>query len=306
MPELTLAQLRVFLAVIQHGSLTNAASELGLSQSAISHTMAELERQLNVRLLERGRFGARTTPVGERIARHARSMQALEQSIFSDARLEHNELRGHVRVASFRSVATHLLPDVVEHFRRKHPAVTFEIQTLEGLDRGIERALQDGHADIGVLSDPVTNALETFDFAKDDWVAVFPNSKAPGSARATWEDIHALPFLLCNEAGAPTVREYFRSNQQPLEQVAQVEEDSVLLSMIGHGFGVSILARLAIEPVPSNVAVCALPVPLERRFVIAISKIALESPINRAFLEFMRGEALKLSRIIQQGILKRL
>jgi DNA-binding transcriptional LysR family regulator len=305
MSEFTLTQLHVFLAIIEHGSLTSAASELDLSQSAVSHALAELERNLGVRLLERGRFGAKPTMVGERIARHARMMQALEGSIHSEVNLELGELRGHLRIASFRSVATHLLPDLVTQFGKLHPNVTFEIQSLEGLDRGVDRTLFEGRADIGVLMLPCDDGLDAQEFARDDWMAAFPKKLAPRSKHCTWEDLERLPFLLCNEAGANAVRMYWQANGQQMRKAAQVEDDSVILSMVAHGFGLSVLARLAMEPVPEGVVLRHLPESLERRFAVASVPALNDTPLVRAFKAFVtEKKILERCDVVKRGVLR--
>jgi DNA-binding transcriptional LysR family regulator len=305
MSEFTLKQLHVFLAIIEQGSLTSAASELDLSQSAVSHALAELERNLGVHLLERGRFGAKPTTVGERIARHARMMQTLKGSIHSEVNLELGELCGHLRIASFRSISTHLLPDLVTQFGRQHPNVTFEIQSLEGLDRGVDRTLLEGRADIGVLMLPCDAGLDAQEFARDDWMAAFPKKLAPRGKHCTWEDLERLPFLLCNEAGANAVRTYWQANGQQMRKVAQVEDDSVILSMVAHGFGLSVLARLAMEPVPEGVVLRHLPESLERRFAVASVPTLNDTPLVRAFKAFVTDKkVLERCDVVKRGVLR--
>ena len=300
-----MTQLHVFLAIIEHGSLTSAASELNLSQSAVSHALAELERNLGARLLERGRFGAKPTAVGERIARHARMMQMLEGSLHSEVKLELGELHGHLRIVSFRSVATHLLPDLVAQFGKQHPNVSFEIQSLEGLDRGVDRTLLEGRADIGVLVLPCDDGLDAQEFVRDDWMAAFPKKLAPRGKQCTWEDLERLPFLLCNEAGANAVRTYWQVHGQTMRKVAQVEDDSVILSMVAHGFGLSMLARLAMEPVPEGVVLRRLPEALERRFAAASLPALNDTPLIRAFKAFATStKVLERCDVVKRGVLR--
>jgi len=66
------SQLQAFVAVAEHGSFSEAALELQLSQPAISHAIATLEEELGVPLFSRGRHGAVLTPAGEQIVYHAR------------------------------------------------------------------------------------------------------------------------------------------------------------------------------------------------------------------------------------------
>jgi DNA-binding transcriptional LysR family regulator len=286
--RVTLSQLRVFLAALEHGNLTIAASELEMSQSAVSHALAELERNLGARLLERGRFGAKATVLGEQIAVQSRIIFRAEMAMLEEVSASQGQLKGLVRIASLRSVATHVLPDLIKAFRKLHNGVQFEIQSGEGVAHGVEKAVLKARADLGLMAAPIESGLDVYDFFKDEWVALFPSSQAPKNQVATWQEILELPFLLCNEAGAPTLRAYFAQHQQTLAQAAQVEDDSVILSMVAHGFGVSILARLATLPVPEGVTVRLLPERLERKIVMAVQP-KLRSVVVEAFLEFLRS-----------------
>ncbi len=302
--RVTLSQLRVFLAALEQGNLTTAAAELDMSQSAVSHALAELEKILGAKLLERGRFGAKATLLGSRIAVQARLMLRAEAAMFEEVHLEHGELQGIIRIASLRSIATHVLPDIIQAFQVLHRNVHFEIQSGEGFAHGVENAVRTGKADLGMMGAPVATDLESWVFARDEWVAVFPEAVAPTAAQATWSEILALPFLLCNEAGAPTVREYFVKHQQTLEKAAQVEDDSVILKMVKHGLGVSMLAQLATLPLPQGVSIRALPQPLERRLMVVVQP-QTTSPIIRAFLEFVRFATLPDSAVFRDGIIRR-
>ena len=70
-PNLKISQLRALVAVAYHKNFSNAALDLNVSQSGISHAIASLEEELGVQLLNRGRYGAHLTPVGEQICQHA-------------------------------------------------------------------------------------------------------------------------------------------------------------------------------------------------------------------------------------------
>jgi DNA-binding transcriptional LysR family regulator len=203
--KLTLAQLRVFLAALEQGSITNAAAELEMSQSAVSHALSELERLLGSKLLLRGRFGAKATALGERVALQARLMLRSEALIFQEAQLEQGALNGTLKIATLRSIATHILPDLIGVFGQLHPKVRFLIQSFEGVADGAENAVRSARADLGFLAAPVAQDLSATPFLLDEWVVVFPEKHAPKTQTASFAEMLELPFLLCNEAGAPTV-----------------------------------------------------------------------------------------------------
>src|SRR5438105_4035250 len=112
MTALKLNQLELFVAVVQAGSFSAAAIELGCTQSRISHSLAELERVVGMRLLHRSRTGCQPTEAGNKVLLKARQILRLADSVVSLAQ-EDAALAGQVRLACFRSMATHIIPDVL-------------------------------------------------------------------------------------------------------------------------------------------------------------------------------------------------
>ena len=105
--------LQVLATFAQLGSFSGAALVLDISQAAVSRAIATLEDELGVPLLKRGRFGARLTPVGERVLHHGQGILELREHIDYEVNLEKGLYGGRVRIASFRSAATHLLPAAI-------------------------------------------------------------------------------------------------------------------------------------------------------------------------------------------------
>lgn len=301
----TISQLRIFVAAVEAGSLTNAAAELDISQSAVSHALAELEGVLGMRLLKRGRRGSRPTPAGEKIANHARKVLQLVESIEQEAALEQGRVVGRVRIASFRSAATHLLPTLITLFRREHPGVTFTVQSLEGIHLGVEKAVLSGKADIGLASLPVSNELMSWEIAQDDWLALFPDDGVARPERLCWDDLKAHPFIMCNEGGAQLVRDYFSSWGVAIDEADRVDDDSVVLSMVAHGLGISMLPRLAVEPLVPGVKLHHLPEPFVRRIALIATPVAFSSPAVSTFiLRLQDGGYLKRCEAVTSGTLR--
>jgi DNA-binding transcriptional LysR family regulator len=153
-----LNQLKMLVAVAEHGSFSAAAAELGCTQSRISHGLAELEGELGVSLLARGRAGSTPTEAGQRVLEKARQMLRLEDSLRAAAAATEG-LSGTVRIACFRSVGTHLLPHVLEALAQRHPQLRVEIDDSCEQRADVTSALQDGLAEIGIAQLPLAGAL---------------------------------------------------------------------------------------------------------------------------------------------------
>ncbi len=287
--KLKISQLRALVAVADHKNFSEAALHLDLSQSAVSHAIANLEEELGVLLLSRGRHGAHPTPVGERIIAQARQVLELLEGILQEANREKGLHGGQVRIAAFRSVATHILPRVIARFRSQFPAITVTITEFYDF-AAVEQALREGHADIGFTYLPSNDEFETWELLRDDYVALLPPNSGFRSPKITWGQLAAYPLIVpSTNSCSVRIRNHLRISEYPLNVAYEVREDSTIVSMVRQGLGAAILPRLAAEPVAPGIQVCRLPVPLERIIGTAILSNALHTPAVYAFLDTLRN-----------------
>lgn len=282
-----LSQLQAVVAVAELGNFSEAALHLQLSQPAISHAIATLEEELGVLLFSRGRHGAVLTPAGERIVAHARHALHHLERMQEEANLQKGLQGGQVRVASFRSVASHILPKVIAQFRDRYPEITVSIiERPDYLD--IERCVREGRADIGITYLPSSDEFEVWELLRDEYVVLLPPS-AVKPASLTWAHLSAyslvqLPCLPC----ARKLHTFLKQVAPPLPTACDIQEDSTIVGMVMQGLGAAILPRLAAEPIPAEIAVYPLPDRLERVIGAAILAKALHPPAVFAFLEQLR------------------
>lgn len=286
--KLKISQLRALVAVADYGNFSEAALQIDLSQSAVSHAIASLEEELGVVLLSRGRNGAHLTPVGERVISQARQVLHLLEGIVKEANREKGLNGGLVRIAAFRSVATHILPTVIARFRSLFPDISVTITEFFDF-AGVEQALREGHADIGFTYLPTTEEFETWEILRDDYVALLPPNSRLRNVPLTWEQLAAYPLIVpSTNTCSIRIRNHLRISDYPLKIAYEVREDSTIVSMVMQGLGAAILPRLAAEPVPAGIQVCRLPIPLERIIGAAVLTNALHTPAVFAFLEALR------------------
>lgn len=281
------SQLRAFVAVAHHSNFSEAALELNLSQSAISYAISTLEEELGVPLFVRGRHGAVLTAAGEHLVHHAQ--QALQQIeiMHKEANLYRGLQGGRVRIASFRSVATHVLPKVIAQFRARFPEVTVTlIERPHQLD--IEQTLREGRADIGFTYLPTSDEFEVWEILRDEYVALLPPTTKVTSS-LTWQNLaaHSLVWLPCLPCGG-LLHKHLISKAPPMNTVVTIQEDSTIVSMVAQGLGAAILGRLAAAPIPKEVGVYSLPVPISRVIGVAVLSDALHVPAVFAFLDMLK------------------
>jgi DNA-binding transcriptional LysR family regulator len=284
-----LSQLRIFVAIAECGNFSEAALRLGISQSAVSHAMASLEDELGVVLLSRGRHGATLTPVGARVLPHAQKILHTLDLIGRESNLARGLQSGQVRIASFRSAATHLLPSVIAEFHKRYPGISVTIMEYRG-DDGVEQALREGRVDIGLTCTPMPNEFDSWELLQDYYIALFP-PHATVPETITWEDLSRYPLIMppSNDYCSMLIRGHLARLNQLLRATYEIMEDSTIVSMVSQGLGATIIAQLAAAPVPPEIQVRDLPVPLERPIRVAILAEALHPPAVYAFLDTLKS-----------------
>ncbi|WP_427157627.1 LysR family transcriptional regulator [Aliinostoc sp. HNIBRCY26] len=283
-----ISQLRAVVAVAERGNFSEAALELQLTQPAISHAIATLEDELGVPLFARGRYGAVLTPAGERILYHARqAIQHLEM-MQQEANLHRGLHGGHVRIASFRSVATHLLPKAIAQFHEYFPDVAVTI--IEGLSYlEVEQCLREGRAELGITYIPTSDEFEAWEIFRDEYVALLPPKAKISGSQITWEDINAYsPVILACLPCGRTLHHHFKQEAPFIHTTSHIQEDSTIVSLVNQGLSAAILPRLAAVPIPPNVQVYSLPQPLERVIGVAVLSHSLHIPAVFKFLEMLK------------------
>lgn len=282
--------LEVLAAIAREGSFSGAALVLDTSQAAVSRAIASLEEELGVPLLNRGRFGARLTQVGERVLGHGQQILELRECIDYEVNLEKGLYAGRLRIASFRSAATHLLPPIIAQFRQQFPRVEVTLSELE--PAGVEQALREGLVDIGLVPLPRSEEFAVWEIARDEYVALLPKTPQPLPERLTWEELSRHDFVLYNYAECTSaVREHWSRWGQDLKITYVIKEDSTIVSMVAQGLGAAILPRLAALPIPVEVQVRSLPEPLER--IIGVATLAQTpcSPAVDVFIALLRSSS---------------
>jgi DNA-binding transcriptional LysR family regulator len=136
--RVTLRELRLFLAVARSGSIVKAANEIGLSQPALSKSIAELERTFGVRLFDRSNRGVTPTPHGEILLRRSTGVfEELRQAVVELGTLTEAS-RGELRLGGTPTVCAGLLPRAITSILRNRPKFRFHVAELESGKLGSE------------------------------------------------------------------------------------------------------------------------------------------------------------------------
>lgn len=294
------SQLRALVAIADTGTFSDAALHLDLSQSAISHAIATLEEALGVMLISRSRQGATLTPLGAQVTREARRVLHSLDTVGRLAQQARGLHQGQVRIAGFRSVATHVLPEVILKFRHTYPELTVTINEWPHYHQ-IEAEVRHGRADIGFTYLPTSPEFEAWELLRDRYVAILPPYFEP-TATVSWQTLTQTPLILApnGDCCRDLIQRYFAEAGYALTPAYEVKEDSTIISLVQQGLGMTIMAQLAAEPIPRELQVAELPTQMERVIGVIQMTDALLPPPVFAFMDLLR-QVWSTSELALQG-----
>jgi DNA-binding transcriptional LysR family regulator len=283
------ARLRAFAGFVRRGSFSGAADELHISQPAISKHIADMERDLGVKLIERRTRAL--TAAGEYLASHVLRAEAiLAQAAYGVAALREPEL-GSLSILASGTPGTYLLPDVVAHFRTEHPGVrvTFALAT----SAEVVKAIRSHSAEIGVVGGFVAAPeIEAEPLIEDEIVIVGPRSFA--GRRLSRDDLESLTWISREEgSGTRLVADTALADIGivPTRRLDLPSWEAIKIA-VRRGHGIAAFSRLALtEELAAGtlVAIPILPWRTRRTFsIVRIRDAALTLPAEQ-FLVMLRA-----------------
>ncbi len=247
---LEVRHLRLIRAIADEGGPTRAAARLHLTQSAVSHQLAELEARLGVPLFARVRRRLEITPAGAKLLDVARTLldelSRAERDLHRASERPREPLR--IVVESFTSYP--FLPKLVATLAREHPQV--EVRIVPAATREPLAALLRGEVDLALVSSPVRDAgLVAVRLSDDAWTVVV----APGHPLAKRSYVSAAQLgaetLLSADAPRSDVerlRERIAAERAKMPRVVKVPLTDVLISLVAAGQGVGLVPRWVVAP----------------------------------------------------------
>lgn len=246
-PEL--ASLDLFVSVIELGSVSRAAEAHGITQPSASSRIKHLERQVGMRLLERGPGGSHPTDAGVVVAGWADTILRAAHELDAGLTAFQAAQSGRLRIAASFTIAEYLLPQWLDRFSRDHPRDSIALEVANSttvLDR-----LRQGSADLGFIE--TTSELSGLDEAvvgHDELVTVVSPGH-PWAARGTVpvEALAATPLVM-REAGSGT-REALAAALHELglgepSAVLELGSTSAVRAAVVHGNSPTVISRLAV------------------------------------------------------------
>lgn len=250
---MTLLTYQVFKTVTDMGSFQKAADILGLTPSAISHTISNMESELGFSVLSRSKSGITLTNYGEHLLPYVNAVlnsdESLQQMID-----EMNGLKtGKVKMAVFSSVCTSWLPEILSTFTKKHPGIDIEI--YQGTYDEVAYWIKNGVVDLGFLSVSSAKEIPIEPLYKDPLLCVVPRNLFSDSSKDCMdiEDMRNYQFVTQRECTDADIQNFLKENNLSIKSNYHVVDDLSTVRLVEKGFGICLMPQLVMNDIPYEV-----------------------------------------------------
>jgi DNA-binding transcriptional LysR family regulator len=301
--DIDLKTLRLFVAVCDCRSMARAAEQEHIEPSAISKRIAQLEDDLGVELLMRGRRGVQATPAGGALLEHARNVLFTMDRIVADAAAFSGGLQGHVRLIATASAIAEALLDDVASFMREPANENIKVDIEERFSRDLVREVRDGNASLGVCWDRVDfQGLAQLPYRRDRLaLAVYAGHALAGRSSLRFEE--TLEF---EHVGLPPTTAVHTMLQQAAARVGRTVSYRVIVSGLDAALRV-VAANLGVSVVPIEIGrraaagadVALVPIEdawAERSFAICFRRLETLPPPSRRLVDHLQARAAEAAR----------
>ena len=250
---MTLLSYQVFKTVADHGSFRKAADILGLTPSAISHTIASLENELGFSVLNRSKAGVTLPKYGEHLLPYVNAVLNSDESL-QQAIAEFNGLKqGKVKVGCFSSVCTNWLPDIMHSFQMEFPKITIEV--FQGTYDDVVYWLKNGIVDLGFLSVSSSGDIPIEPLYKDPLLCVVPKGMKRITDNEYMEigEMRTYQFVTQRESTDADIQNFLKENSLDVQSNYHVVDDLSTIAMVAHGFGICLMPEMVMADIPYEV-----------------------------------------------------
>ncbi len=249
----TLRQLRTFVAVARQGSFSQAGQLIGLSQSAVSHSVKELEAEIGVRLLDRTTREVLLTGAGQQLAtRLTRLLEELNTTLL-DVRSYGEQRSGTVWVAASQTPSAHLMPQCLASTQQHYPGI--RVILPDRVQQAVLQSVRNAEVDFGIVIGPLGDAeFDAEEILQEPFLLLcHQNDALAQTETVTWGMLTDRNMVLQDYASGSRmlVDAILQQLAIGVNVVQEIGHPATLYPMVEAGIGISILPALAL-PLPSG------------------------------------------------------
>ncbi|HBV39131.1 MAG TPA: LysR family transcriptional regulator [Erwinia sp.] len=295
----TLRQLRVFVAVAQQKSFSQAGQMIGLSQSAVSHSVKELESEMGIRLLDRTTREVMLTEAGVQLAsRLERLLEELNTTLL-DVRSYGQQRSGTVRIAASQTISAHLMPQCLAASQLQFPEI--KIMLRDRPQQWVLQSIRNAEVDFGIVIGPLqVDDLEGEAILEEPFLLLCRlDDPLAAEQEISWRMLNNRLLVLQDYSSGSRVLidEALRLQQVKVDIVQEIGHPATLYPMVEAGIGISILPALAL-PLPEGrpLLVRRITPEINRSIMLVRRKNRSLSPAADVIWQEVRQQALLLTQ----------
>ena len=289
--NVTLRQMRAFIAVARTGSFTLAAESLYITQSALSGLIKELEQTLGVRLVDRSTRRVQLTSIGENLCPQLETVLNDLDSVLHRVNDERILNTGTVRIAITQLLASTLMPDLIAAYQQEYPAI--QVKLIDSPTDAVMARVFAGDAELGIGPEREPNSdIKSTPLFHGPFMAVCPTDHPLAKKRRLyWAELIKYPIIALQGQFTERLAQELRENDVKIDFTphAEVAYMATAFSMVKAGLGVSLCIPYAASLAEGyGLKLTLLTGPEVRRsFDVFTRKGRSLSPAAKSFLDFI-------------------
>ncbi len=287
------SRCKAFLAAAECGSLTRAAEKLNYTASGVSQLISAMESEFGFLLLKRTTRGVVLTAEGERMLPAVRAFLSQENRMHELAANINGLDIGLINIAAYSSIATHWLPKVIADFKKKYPNIN--INLMEGVRQEVLKWIEEGRADIGLLSGGDDIDYDWIPLADDPMIAVLPKDHPLADAKEFPLDrCEQEEFIMPAMGKDEDVMKMLNKYDIVPNIVYSTNESFSAWALIENGLGISITNELLMHGWDCDVAKIPVSPPEKITLGMILPSVKHASPAVKRFVKYAVGELKQL------------
>lgn len=287
------SRCKAFLAAAECGSLTRAAEKLNYTASGVSQLISAMESEFGFLLLRRTTRGVVLTAEGERMLPAVRAFLSQENRMHELAANINGLDIGLINIAAYSSIATHWLPKVIADFKKKYPNIN--INLMEGVRQEVLKWIEEGRADIGLLSGGDDIDYEWIPLADDPMIAVLPKDHPLADAKEFPLDrCEQEEFIMPAMGKDEDVMKMLNKYDIVPNIVYSTNESFSAWALIENGLGISITNELLMHGWDCDVAKIPVSPPEKITLGMILPSVKHASPAVKRFVKYAVSELKQL------------
>ena len=287
------SRCKAFLAAAECGSLTRAAEKLNYTASGVSQLISAMESEFGFLLLKRTTRGVVLTAEGERMLPAVRAFLSQENRMHELAANINGLDIGLINIAAYSSIATHWLPKVIADFKKKYPNIN--INLMEGVRQEVLKWIEEGRADIGLLSGGDDIDYDWIPLADDPMIAVLPKDHPLADAKEFPLDrCEQEEFIMPAMGKDEDVMKMLNKYDIVPNIVYSTNESFSAWALIENGLGISITNELLMHGWNCDVAKIPVSPPEKITLGMILPSVKHASPAVKRFVKYAVSELKQL------------